>query len=142
MTARLPRLPFLRTGWIFLAVGFVVPVVAALVLGGIVAAAGCGDAAHPPTAAHSVCAAGGGVAPGFVAAWAAALITVLAVGVVAAVVCAILALRSRGELPWARPAALVAAVVVAAVAGVSFIMESSFPCPAVAEGVGNTTYWL
>ena len=128
MTARLPRIPLLRTGWIVLAATFIAPVVVAIVLGGVVAAAGCVDAAHA-VAASSLCAPGGGVSTAFVAGWATALIAVLFLGVVAAVVCGVIALRRRGEAPWFRPAALVATVVVAtlpaAVAGISIATAGS-----------------
>lgn len=123
MTDRPARIPFLATGWLCLAATFVLPVVAAVVLGGVVAAVGCGDAASATSARSGVCAAGGGVSPGFVAGWATALIAVLFVGLVATAVCGVLALRRRGEAPWLRPAALLATLVIAAlpaaIAGIS-----------------------
>ncbi|WEG08215.1 hypothetical protein PU630_13350 [Microbacterium horticulturae] len=128
MTARLPRIPFLRMGWIVLAVTFVVPVVAALILGGVVASAGCVDAA-PAVSTSAICAPGGGVATAFVARWATVLIAVLFVGVVASIACGIVALLRRGRAPWFRPAALLATVVVAtlpaAVAGISVATAGS-----------------
>lgn len=123
MTNRRPHLPFLVAGWLCLIGAFVVPVVIALVLGGVVAGAGCADAAHSSAHSSTVCAPGGGVNAGFVAAGATTLIAVLFVGLVAAVFCTVMALRRRGDAPWLRPAALAATIVVATlpavIAGIS-----------------------
>jgi len=128
VTARLPRIPFLRTGWVVLLATFILPVIVAIVLGGVVAAAGCVDAAHA-VAASSLCAPGGGVSTAFVAGWATAMIAVLFVGVVAAAVCGVIALRRRGATPWFRSAALLATIVVATlpavVAGISIATAGS-----------------